>query len=309
MRTGNVFPSASADLPDSASSVDSYLARAEARYPELTPGTEKTVFWAGNPGVATQTAVVYMHGFSATRQETAPLSRIVARGLGANLFCTRFAGHGMSGEALAAATVDDWLRDGVDALRIGATIGGRVVVIATSTGASIAMALSIVASAVQPEAYVLMSPNLGPRAKGVGIALLPFGEQIMRRIVGPRRSWRPKSELEGLYWTTEYPIGAVVPMMQTVRLARRAGLAELSAPAMVIYSPEDTVVDPRRIERAIARVGSASIQSWRITEPESHSKHVHAGAIQAPNSTEGVAERILRFLDGVLQTDVPDTDY
>ncbi|MDD4273595.1 MAG: hypothetical protein PHG14_07705 [Desulfobacter postgatei] len=37
---------------------------------------------------------VYIHGFSATRKETAPLSDLVAKTLNANLFYTRLSGHG-----------------------------------------------------------------------------------------------------------------------------------------------------------------------------------------------------------------------
>ena len=61
----------------------------------------------------TQWAVVYIHGFSASRMETAPLADTIATALGANLFYARLAGHGRGGAAMGEPSVQDWLADGV----------------------------------------------------------------------------------------------------------------------------------------------------------------------------------------------------
>lgn len=302
------IPSFPFDLPHSATEVDRYLSRCEAAYGNITSGAEKTVVWATGPGEVTELAIVYLHGFSATRQETSPLSEIVAAHFGANIFYTRFTGHGQDGEALGAATASDWLRDGAEAIRIGATIGRRVVVIGTSTGATIAVALAGLVETEEVAAYVLMSPNFGPRTKGAGIALLPGGGRLIRLLAGPRREWTPSNELHARYWTYEYPVEAVVPMMESVRLARRVPLAEVEKPVMVIYSPEDTVVDPSRIERAVECARGADIEVWPITETDSETKHVLAGEILAPRSTERVAERVIAFLDRFL-SDVPNSNH
>ena len=84
-------------------------------------------------------SVVYLHGFSATRQETAPLAECVADSLGANLFETRLAGHGREREPLADVRAEDWLHDAAEALAIAARLGERVIVIGTSTGATLAV--------------------------------------------------------------------------------------------------------------------------------------------------------------------------
>jgi hypothetical protein len=54
-------------LPDD---LDNYLAASEARFTDIRPGTEKTIVWA-NPSEKDKTpvSIVYLHGFSATRQE------------------------------------------------------------------------------------------------------------------------------------------------------------------------------------------------------------------------------------------------
>ena len=60
-------------------------------------------------------------------------------GLGANLFYTRLTGHGQDGAAMAEGSVNAWINDYAEAMAIGRAIGDKVVVIGTSTGASLAI--------------------------------------------------------------------------------------------------------------------------------------------------------------------------
>ena len=116
--------------------LDGYLARSEARFADLRPGVEKTIIWADSSKAKTPIALVYLHGFSATRQETRPLCDTLAARLGANLFYTRLRGHGRSDDAMAEASANDWLNDSYEALAIGRRLGERVVLVGTSTGAT-----------------------------------------------------------------------------------------------------------------------------------------------------------------------------
>ncbi|MGB5576356.1 MAG: hypothetical protein WBM88_03025, partial [Woeseiaceae bacterium] len=78
-------------LPDN---LDAWLQQTEQQAADrfgLVPGTEKRITWFGEHR-QTPYSVLYLHGFSATRQETAPLAEIVANRLGANLYETRLAG-------------------------------------------------------------------------------------------------------------------------------------------------------------------------------------------------------------------------
>ena len=82
------------ELPDD---IEAWLADRERQVASqfaLIPETEKRVTWYGEPGERTAWVVVSLHGFSATRQETAPLAERVATALAANLFETRLSGHG-----------------------------------------------------------------------------------------------------------------------------------------------------------------------------------------------------------------------
>ena len=106
----------------------------------LVPGTEKRIVWQTEEQ-RTEWSVVALHGFSSSRQETAPLAETVANLLGANLFETRFAAHGLKQDGLIDVRAEEWLDDVADALTIGSMIGDKVVVLAVSNGATLATSM------------------------------------------------------------------------------------------------------------------------------------------------------------------------
>lgn len=86
----------------------------------VDPAVAARIVWH-DPEKPDQTplAVVYLHGFSATHRETAPLSEQVAAALGANLYLTRLQGHGLGSAALGAASAESWVKDADRAMAIG----------------------------------------------------------------------------------------------------------------------------------------------------------------------------------------------
>ncbi len=282
--------------------LDRFLAESEARYPDITPGAEKTIVWAHPDKRQTELAVVYLHGYSATRQETAPLSDQVAEKLGANLFYTRLSGHGRGGQAMTEPSVKDWLQDTEEALQIGQRLGKRVLVIGTSTGATLATWLATRPDSDKVLAYVLVSPNFAPRSAAADVLTWPWAEHFVPLVLGPEHQWTPRNEQQARYWTHRYPIQALLPMMALVKYVRELPLEEIRAPLLTLYSPEDQVVDPQWIERAFARFGSPNKRLIALQNTEDDSHHVLAGNILSPNDTARVEAAILEFLESTLST-------
>ena len=102
----------------SGQDLDLWLENREANIPDIIPGTEKTIKWSGKPNVATPLSIVYIHGFTATRQETAPVFDRVAEALHANLYYTRLKGHGRDAEAMKEPKFNDWLNEQKESLTI-----------------------------------------------------------------------------------------------------------------------------------------------------------------------------------------------
>ncbi len=281
--------------------LEGYLATSEARYDDITPGAAKSIVWADSarPGV-TPLSVVYLHGFSATRQELRPVTERVAKQLDANAFLTRLKGHGRSGEALADASMNDWIQDTAEALEIGSRIGRRVVLVGTSTGATLA-----VWAAVQDRwrdslaALVLISPNFRPADFSARVLTWPWGGLIARAVVGDYREWEPHNEAQARYWTTRYPVEGVLPMAALVKTVSRLDLAEVQAPTLVIYSSSDQVVSVDAILAALDRLGGTPTRSLDLGVVGDPDNHVLAGDILSPESTDRTVEAIVDFVGSV----------
>ncbi|MGB0389360.1 MAG: alpha/beta hydrolase [Ardenticatenaceae bacterium] len=280
--------------------LDAYLRESEAKFSDIVPGAEKTIIWAGEPGQKTPLSIVYLHGFSATRQETAPLSDNLAAKLGANLYYPRVTGHGRSGAAMAETTVNDWINDSHEALSIAQKLGEQVIVIGVSTGGTAATWLSTQPDREDVLAFVLISPNFAPRDPSAEIIIGPWGEQIATMLIGPERSWEPINEQQGKYWTHRYPTKAVLPMIAFVKVVREMELEAVKQPLLVIYSPNDQVINPTMVEETFARFGSANKKLIPIEEPQASDNHVLAGDIVAANDTPQIEKMILDFVSSLI---------
>jgi len=280
--------------------LDAYLHASEARVQDIRPGTEKTIVWA-DPATKRRTplALVYLHGFSASRQEIVPVCDRLARQLGANLFYTRLTGHGRDSAAMAEVSVERLLQDTFEALAIGRRLGERVVVVGTSTGATLATWLIANGHDRDVAAAVMISPNLGLRDPMSELLLWPWGRQIAHLVVGPTWRWQPVNEKHGRFWTSEFPVSALLPMFGLVQLARTSDLEKVSVPVLVFYSPQDRIVDSGAVEKHFARFGSPAKRLIEIKEPGSAQRHVLAGDILSPGNTDHVVDRTIEFIAGL----------
>lgn len=281
--------------------LDSWLAEAEAAIPGLRPGAEKRILWAGAPGAVTPLSIVYLHGFSATSQEIRPVPERVAEILGANLHFTRLAGHGRDGAALAEPVAGDWLEDTAEALAIGRRIGGRVLVIATSTGGTLAaIAASDPEMSERVAGMVLISPNFGLENPAARLLSLPFVRQWGPLVAGRERVVAPLNEAHAAHWTLRYPSVATVAVKALVDHAAGLDLSAARMPALFIWSEGDSVVSPAATGRAADRWGGPVQRELRVMGPgDDPSSHVIAGDILSPGQTDETVDLIARWASGL----------
>lgn len=293
---------AALELPAELPALERLIAAREAGLADITSGCAATLAWAGEAHRPTPLSLVYLHGFSATRQETAPLTERLAAALGANRFEARLRGHGRGGAPLGAARAEEWLADGAEALEVGRRIGERVVVIAVSTGGSLATWLLTHGHDERIAALVLISPNFGPRHPAASLMAGPWGAQITRLVAGEERGFTPRNELQARYWTWRYPSRVLVEMQTLVELAKASDPSQLRVPLLTIRSPRDRVLDPAPM--AAFHAAAASEPKLQIDYEGSGdpSQHVLAGDVLSPESTEPLGARILEFLRPLLQS-------
>lgn len=277
--------------------LDAWIAQAEQRADSeygLVPGTEKRITWA-NTTAPTEYSVLYLHGFSATRQETAPLAAMVAGALGANLYETRLAGHGRQREALTDVRAEDWLEDGVEALAVAAALGRRVVVIGTSTGATLVAALLNHPLMQTVDTIIMLSPNFGLKDGGAW-ATGPAGSLLVRALAGNTRTWEPYNELQGRYWSTSYPSSALVEMMRLVDLANSKLPSSIPQRLLLFVSPDDAVVSVRAALDVYDSTDAPLKLVVAISDPGDPAHHVLAGDVLSSAKTAKVAETIIDFV-------------
>lgn len=291
-----------AALPADPAALDAWLAAQEAKLPDITPGVQKRIVWAGEKGARTPLAIVYLHGFSATSEEIRPVPDIVAQRLGANLYFARLAGHGRPGAALGEVTAGDWLRDLAEALAIARRIGDRVAIISTSTGGTLAaIAATDPALSKDLAGVVFISPNFGIHdTTAEKILRAPFARILAPMVAGAEYSWTPRNEDHGRYWTTRYPTVALVAMQALVDHALARDFAAARVPALFIYSPDDQVVNPARTDEVVAAWGGPKeVLHPALTEADDPGAHVIMGRITSPNQVGWGAAVIEKFLRGL----------
>jgi len=276
--------------------LEQYLRDAEARFKDITPGAEKTIIWAHPDKRQTDLSIIYLHGYSATRQETAPLSDRLAAQLGANLFYTRLNGHGRGGAAMAEARVQDWLQDSQEALQIGQRLGKQVLVIGTSTGATLATWLALQGHDPSVRAMVLVSPNFAPKDPAADVLTWPWATHFVPLLLGREHQFQPLNAEQARYWSHRYPVQALLPMMALVKYVREQPLEQIRIPLLVLYSPDDKVVSAPAIEAAFARFGSRHKQLVALKDTQDPSHHVLAGDILSPGDTERVSLAVMQYL-------------
>ena len=289
-------PTAREAAPIQLNELDNWLAQSEAKFEALKPGTAKGIVWAHADKQTTDWAVVYVHGFSASRLETAPVADQVAKALGANLFYTRLTGHGLPGEAMGQASAQDWMADTLEAVRIGKTLGHKVLLISCSTGSTLATWLATSPDAGLVDANVFMSPNFGLKNKASELVNGHWGQRIAYAVTGPNVIYQSDNPRDAQGWTQTYPTKAIFPMLALVKHVRDADLTRFQTPVLMLYSEQDQTVEPQEIKAAFARLGSPHKQLEPVNFSQSKGQHVLAGDIRDPQAVAPMVERILTWV-------------
>ncbi|WP_299419806.1 alpha/beta fold hydrolase [uncultured Shimia sp.] len=286
---------------DIGADVDAYFAAQEARFEDITPGTEKRVIWHAERGEKTPVVLVYLHGFSATSEEIRPVPDRVAEALGANLVYTRLQGHGRDGAALAEATVQAWVNDVAEALHVARRVGDEVVVMGTSTGGTLMAAL-----ADNPEAMadvkgmILVAPNFGIKSPFAKPLTWPAARYWVPVVAGANRVFEPTSEAHAKYWTTAYPTVAAMQMAAMVKAVYEKDHGQALVPALFWFSDGDQVVTAARTHDVAARWGAeATVQVLQPFAESDPRQHVIAGDIRSPAENDRAVESFVRYFKGL----------
>jgi len=276
----------------SLATLDSYLNETEAAYEDLVLGSQKLVRWHNNEKRQTEFALIYLHGFSASRQEISPVTENLADQLGANVYYARLQGHGRSSDAMAEGTVEGWKTDARHAYEVAQLIGKKVILISTSTGGTLSAWLATQDFAKDLSASVMVSPNFGIKDRSAWIMRWSWGLQLAKWISGPYHSFEPQNAYHSQFWTERYPLEALVPMLNLVDEIRELDASKITTPHLIVYSPNDKVVDAQSTLEFVERMDNAAVKLNPFNDSEDPSQHVLAGKACSPSTTAALVATI-----------------
>lgn len=290
-----------APLPETLVDMARQLSAREAQEPRIIPGAEAMVRFA-NPDHPQPTAVsyLYLHGLSACRQETAPVTETLALQDGANAVYARIAGHGMGDQAMSEVDGATWLESVWDFWRMAAAAGREVVIVATSTGATSATWL-VEQPGVQARvrAMLFMAPNYKVRHP-LGSVLAWYGvERWLPKVVKPNKRWHSTDARQARYWSTNYGNRALIQMQLLINRVRQSPVESIRVPLMIQCSPEDPVIDPSAAREVYWRWGGTPKRFRWVEVPAGESPHVFVGDILAPHRNEEVIQAFREFLNSL----------
>jgi hypothetical protein len=89
--------------------------------------------------------------------------------------------------------------------------------------------------------------------------------------------------------------------MTLVKQVRDSDLSDFKTPVLMFYSEGDTVVEPKQIRAAFARLGSQQKLLQRVDYSKSSGQHVLAGTIMDATAVAPLRKTIVQWLHNQFQ--------
>ena len=294
------LPELSIDLND----LPQWVKEQNEAFPNIKPGNESELIYADSIPQKTAYAIVYLHGFSGSTADGAPVHKEVAKALGANIYLPRLYDHGLdTQEGLANYNGEKSLDSAREALAVGKLLGEKVILMGTSTGCTLVLALA----AQHPElaALVLYAPNIRINHPLDFVATLPWGLQIIRQVEGGEYHHVNNSIPEkAQFWTMCYRLEAVVHMQKLLETAMvPETFAKVTVPVFSGFyykneQEQDPTVSVAAMKQMFKELGTPNELK---EEMAFHTTGAHEIASElVSDNHEGVREATLKFLNRIL---------
>jgi esterase/lipase len=283
--------------------LDDYIINYEAGF-DIKPDNEARIVW-NNKSLKniTEYAVVYLHGFSASQKEGDPVHLNFARKFGCNLYLSRLSDHGLkSTEPLIGLKAEKLWNSARAAYAIGTRLGRKVIIMATSTGGT--LALKLAAEFPEITALILLSPNIEINDSKAWILNNPWGLQIAKLIKGKYNYAKDTTALYAKYWDHKYRVDAVVQLEELLETTmKESTFQKVRQPTLLLYyykdeEHQDPVVKVSAMKRMFVQLGTNPDLKRQIAIPEA-GDHVIGSYIKSKD-VKSVMEETEKFALEVL---------
>jgi esterase/lipase len=291
------------DVPAEPALLEKYVRDAEASH-KLKPDNEARIIWQ-NDSLKQKTAhaVVYLHGFSASQEEGDPVHTLFAKQFGCNLYLSRLAEHGMdTTDAMINLTADKLWNSAKEAYAVGRQLGDKVILLATSSGAT--LALKLAAEYPDIAGLILLSPNIAINDPLAWIANNHWGLQIARLVKGKYNTTGDTTDLEEKYWYNKYRMESVTELQELLETTMKASLFEkVKQPLLMLYyykdeEHQDKTVKVSAMKRMFRQLGTPDTLKREIAVPNADD-HV-IGSYITSKDLATVEKESVRFGEEIL---------
>ncbi|RHX79672.1 alpha/beta hydrolase [Leptospira yasudae] len=189
-----------------------------------------------SPG-KTEYAILYIHGFGASRAEGEEVTDQLAKDLKANLYYVRLPGHGTNLEDHRDATFQEILQDSETALLETEKLGNKTILIGTSMGGLISTYLA----AKYPErvhALILGSPFYDFTSALGGIYQFSWGKDFAHLVMGKIRksTEEQKRDPASAFWYRDQYLAAVQNLSDLREyILGTDPFSKISSPVLLFY--------------------------------------------------------------------------
>ncbi len=289
----------------SIDSLVSYVKYQESRH-QIKPGNEAEIVWADSAHQQTEYAVVYLHGFSASKEEGNPVHFTFAKAIHANLYLSRLSDHGIDTIApMQYLTADRLWESAKEALAIGKKLGKKVILVGTSTGGT--LALQLAAAYPDVNSLILLSPNIAINDSKAWLLNNPWGLQIAHLVTGSdERFLTGKTPIYKRYWYSHYRLESVVQLQEMLESSMNKATFEcVKQPVLLLYyykndQQQDPVVKVSAMLKMFDELGTPATEKQKVALPNA-GNHV-IGSYITSKDVKGVENAISKFAEKLTAT-------
>ncbi|MEM9075588.1 MAG: alpha/beta hydrolase [Bacteroidota bacterium] len=291
-------------VPSDLAALDNMIQTREQAILYIKEDNQSRIVWYDSIPQKTEYSIVYLHGWSASQEEGDPLHTETAKRYGCNLYLPRLAGHGLrEKEPMLNLTANDLIVSAKEAIAIGKQLGNKVILMATSTGGTLALHL---AKGDQDIAgLILYSPNIEIYDENAKVLAGPWGLQLARMVKQGDYHEFEANEIKKKYWTTKYRVEALTHLQALVdQTMTEKTFKEVTQPVFMGYfykndSIQDKVVSVPAMLSMYDQLGTPAELKYKVAFPEV-GDHVIASHITSKDLAS-VAKETNSFFEEILK--------
>lgn len=252
--------------------------------------------------------LLYLHGFSASPMEGDPVMQTISKEFGMNLYAPRLFAHGLQNtEPMLEFESGPYWQSAVQSLMKAREFGDSVIIMGTSTGATLALMLAA-AFPDQVQGLILYSPNIDLHDPRSFLLTAPWGLQIARAVKGSRYHTFDGPKGTKQYWDTRYRLEALVELKNLLNHSMKAEtFTKISQPCLTLYyfkdeQHQDDVVSVEAIQKMFASLSTPAASKRLMAMPDATS-HALVSGIWNPHTDQVIIETE-KFMKEILRMDL-----